>query len=73
LLGDCGSDPRSLALDSADRLGVGAPHDFHVAIAQVDGQATYADYDDFVYGLPKFIADVTRRLEERIQQTEGST
>lgn len=32
--------------------------------------ATYADYDDFVYRLPKFIADVTRRLEERIQQTE---
>jgi hypothetical protein len=33
--------------------------------------ATYADYDDFVYRLPKFIADVTRRLEDRIQQTEG--
>ena len=34
--------------------------------------ATYADYDDFVYRLPKFIADVTRRLEERIQHTEGA-
>jgi hypothetical protein len=34
--------------------------------------ATYADYDDFVYRLPKFIADVTRSLEERIQQTEGA-
>jgi hypothetical protein len=33
--------------------------------------ATYADYDDFVYRLPKFIADVTRRLEDRIRQTEG--
>jgi hypothetical protein len=33
--------------------------------------ATYADYDDFVYRLPKFIADVDRRLEDRIQQTEG--
>jgi hypothetical protein len=33
--------------------------------------ATYADYDDFVYRLPKFMADVTRRLEDRIQQTEG--
>ncbi len=33
--------------------------------------ATYADYDDFVRRLPKFIADVTRRMEERIEQTEG--
>lgn len=34
--------------------------------------ATYADYDDFIYRLPKFIADVTRSLEERIQHTEGA-
>ncbi len=34
--------------------------------------ATSADYNDFVYRLPTFIADVTRRLEERIQQTEGA-
>jgi hypothetical protein len=31
-----------------------------------------AHYDDFVYRLPKFIADVTRRLEDPIRQTAGA-
>ena len=35
--------------------------------------ATNADYDDFVYRLPKFIADVTRRLEDRFSKRKGST
>ena len=34
--------------------------------------ATYDDYDDFLYRLPTFIADVTRSLEERVRQAEGA-
>lgn len=34
--------------------------------------ATYADYDDFLHRLPKYIADVIGRMEERIALTDGA-
>ena len=64
----CGGEAAKRALrtavldpDASDEPGVGR----RIAVA------TYADYDDFVYRLPKFIDDITRRLEDRIQKTEG--
>jgi len=34
--------------------------------------ATYEDYDDFLYRLPKYLGDVNRRLEERLRKTENT-
>jgi hypothetical protein len=34
--------------------------------------ANYADYDDFLYRLPKYLGDVNRRLEERLRKTDYS-
>lgn len=34
--------------------------------------ATYSNFDDFVYRLPTYLADVTRRLEERLQQVDAT-
>lgn len=31
--------------------------------------ATYAEYDDFLYRLPKYLRDVNRRIEARLDQT----
>ena len=39
--------------------------------AQKNSKKPVGSIDDFVYRLPTFIADVTRRLEDRIQQAEG--
>lgn len=34
--------------------------------------ATYADYDDFLYRLPKYLGDVNRRLEVRLRETSDA-
>ena len=31
---------------------------------------TYSDYDDFLYRLPKYLADVNRRIDARIAKTK---
>jgi hypothetical protein len=64
---------RSLARDSPRAIPV------RIRLADVTGNQARrtvrkadgggAHYDDFVYRLLKFIADVARRLEDRIRQT----
>jgi hypothetical protein len=34
--------------------------------------ATYADYDDFLYRLPKYLSDINHRLEERVRETNDT-
>lgn len=34
--------------------------------------ATYADYSDFIERLPAYLADITRTIEGRVQQTAGA-
>jgi hypothetical protein len=34
--------------------------------------ATYADYDDFLYRLPKYLGDVNRRLELRLRESSDA-
>jgi hypothetical protein len=55
---------RTAALDPGDSDEPGSGR--RVALA------TYDDYDDFLYRLPKFIADITRDLEECVRQAEGA-
>lgn len=62
----CGGEPARRALRTAalepsasDEPGPGR----RVALA------TYADYDDFLYRLPKYLGDVHYRLEKRLRET----
>lgn len=55
---------RSVALEpsASDEPGLGR----RVALA------TYADYDDFLYRLPKYLGDVNRRLEKSLADTDNA-
>lgn len=56
---------RTAALDPSDSDPPGAQR--RVA------RATYSDYDDFLYRLPKYVGDINRRLEERTNQASKAT
>jgi hypothetical protein len=65
----CGGEPARRALRDADleRSASDEPGPGRqIAIAN------YADYDDFLYRLPKYLGDVNRRLEQRLRKTDES-
>ena len=64
----CGGEAARRALKTADL----DPGDSDEPGSRRIALATYADYLDFVDRLPAYLADVTRDLEARIRQAEGT-
>jgi hypothetical protein len=64
----CGGEAakRALATASLDPGDSDEPGSRRIALA------SYADYLDFVDRLPAYLADVTRNLESRVRQAEGT-